>query len=287
MSNSSLQNPKSSQCATSISITNSTTKLTNTSFSTKKSSKHQGNLHTKPSHNIKPISTPLSASLNSTSRQSKNSRQQKRSNYYMYLTSFLKPKSSSLPKAVHDVNFTATIQRFEDYEKTKQTKIERLRTTQSQEKERELKNKPTINKKSKQIMQRKETDNGNDSNKRKLKGKRHLSLDLDKTITKMYEWETHRIERLKSKQKEKEQQTLGSIQSRPVINKKSKIIAKKINKNSNMNSTVNRLYKFAPEKVYQKKLLLQNILTPTFRPVIHTCPNKTVNSNKKKFTSVK
>ena len=133
----------------------------------------------------------------------------------------------------------------------------------------------------------KRKDNDNNDNKSKLKGKRHLSLDLDKTITKMYEWETQRIERLQKKQKEREQQTLGSVQSRPVINKKSKIIAKKINQNNNMKSTVNRLYKVAPEKVYQKKILLQNILMPTFRPIIHTCPNKTVNSNKKKYTSVK
>ena len=294
MSNSS---PKSSsKCVTSISI-NSTTKSNNTSFSTRKSSKHQSTLHTnKQSNNIKPISTPLNTSLNSSSFKNKNSRQQKHSNYYMYLTSFLKPKSSSLPKTTHEVNFTATIERFEEYEKTKQTKINNLRQTRSQEKEKEIQNKPTINKRSKLIMKRKDNDNkvnkvdkdGNSSNnKSKLKGKRHLSLDLDKTINKMYEWETQRIERLKNKQKEKEQKTLGSIQSRPVINKKSKIMAKKINQNNNMNSTINRLYKVAPEKVNQKKILLQNILMPTFKPIIHTCPNKTVNSNKKKFTSVK
>ena len=228
-----------------------------------------------------------------------NSRQHKHSNYYMYLTTFFKPKSSSTAKKSNDANFSSTIHRFEEYEKTKQTKITRLRLTQSQEQQKEMKAKPSINAKSKRIAKAK----GNfltrnkeystkksevstvkvDSNKdQKVKRRRHISLDLDATINKMYEWENKRLEKIKSKQKENEQQSLLHVQSRPVINKNSKKIATKLNKTNNTNSTIKRLYHADPEKTYQKKILLEHILMPTFTPRLYTCSCYWETQNKKK-----
>ena len=200
-----------------------------------------------------------------------NSRQHKHSNYYMYLTTFFKPKSSSTAKKSNETNFSSTIHRFEEYEKTKQSKIERLRVTQSQEQQKEMKDKPSINPKSKRIVKAKgnfltrnkeyltkknevTTVKDNSNKEQKVKRKRHISLDVDATINKMYEWENKRLEKLKCKQKENEQKSLINVQSRPIINKKSKKIATKLNKTNNTNSTIKRLYKAEPEKIYQKKI---------------------------------
>ena len=233
-----------------------------------------------------------------------NSRQHKHSDYYMYLTTFFKPKSSSTSKKSNDANFSSTIHRFEEYEKSKQTKIKRLRITQSQEQQKEMKDKPSINPKSKRIVKAKGNfltrnkeyltkknevsivKDNNTNKEQKIKRKRHISLDLNATINKMYEWENKRLEKIKCKQKENEQRSLINVQSRPIINKKSKKIATKLNKTNNTNSTIKRLYKAEPEKIYQKKILLEHILMPTFTPRIYTCSHYyETQIKKKKFSA--
>jgi len=88
-------------------------------------------------------------------------------------------------------------------------------------------------------------------------------VEIDQSISKLLEWENKRKEKIIKKQKEKNNE-LEKIKHVPQIDKKSKSIAKRKNKNKKEN-IFDRLAK-EDDILKEKRKILEELYTPSFKP---------------------
>ena len=214
-----------------------------------------------------------------------------------YITTF-NFSHKKIPKEEREKMFNQTYERFNKLENEKQQKLEELKKSLIEKEKKTFRQVPQINSQSKMLVKSsddfltrmKEKDKQLEKKKKtmaeeiekkekeklekeKILVQRSQKLNKDEinsSINKMYEWEQKRKEKISLEKKKNEQKTLSKIQSRPQINKKSNKIA--VQKNQLLKSTtlVDRLYKEDVEKLSQKKMILNQIYTPTFTPKINT-----------------
>jgi hypothetical protein len=205
--------------------------------------------------------------------------------------------------------FSETYKRFLDGQKKKKDKINEMKKNKEEKEKNLCYNKPKINKKSQEIasknkenfyerqkklmeekkkkevllkekIRKKEIDDINKTNillthnKEKNKNKRKNSMD--DAVKKMYEWDEKRKEKLVNKIKNKEKSMKDNIKNKPKIDKNSYLITV----NRNPNHIFNRLYIDDVLKRKEKKKLLDEIYTPSFRPNL-----RKVESPRKKYSS--
>ena len=91
----------------------------------------------------------------------------------------------------------------------------------------------------------------------------HSMVEIDQSISKLLEWENKRKEKIIKKQKEKNNE-FEKIKHVPQIDKRSKSIAKRENKNKKEN-IFDRLAK-EDDIVKEKRKILEELYTPSFKP---------------------
>ena len=94
------------------------------------------------------------------------------------------------------------------------------------------------------------------------KNKEKRKTSFDETVSKIYEWEIKRKEKINKKRKDIENNIQNNIRNIPEINKNKKYYKIKANK------FINRLYKDDISKRKENQEILNNIYTPQFQPLI-------------------
>ena len=91
-------------------------------------------------------------------------------------------------------------------------------------------------------------------------------VNVNKTINKLYEWDKKRKAKISANVKKNQEKEISKIQAVPKINNKSRKMIIKNNPHSSIDKTINRLYRDDVIKLREKKKLLKEIYTPSFRP---------------------
>lgn len=210
------------------------------------------------------------------------------------------PNSSAkcLTKEERDQMFLKTYERFNQKQKENHEKIERMKKEELKKEEKLLRKVPKINNYSKkiakteddfltrmkkndsnllkkkqqlaEIYEKKENDKINKGKIRVQRKEKANPEEIKESISKMYEWDRKRKEKIDKEKKKNEEKALSHIQSRPQINKHSNKIATSKNKQLKSGKLIDRLYKEDPDKLNKKKMLLKKVYAPSFQPKINT-----------------
>ena len=160
-------------------------------------------------------------------------------------------------------------QQIKDDFLTRQKKFNEIKNKKKKElKENLLKNEQEKINKSNFLLQKKSREyasvgNLNTSFISEISCCTHSMVEIDQSISKLLEWENKRKEKIIKKQKEKNNE-LEKIKHVPQIDKKSKSIAKRKNKNKKEN-IFDRLAK-EDDIVKEKRKILEELYTPSFKP---------------------
>ena len=215
-------------------------------------------------------------------------------------------KNSSMDNKVNssrDSKFSETYKRFIEDQKKKKLKIIQMKKNKEEKEKNLCYNKPKINKKSQEIIsktkedfytrqkrsleeqkrkeailreriKKKELDDINRTNilltRNKDMNKKRRKNSMDDKVKDFYDWDKKRKERLMFKIKNKEKSMKEICRHKPKIDKNSY----KITINRNPDQIFNRLYKDDVIRRKEKKKLLEDIYTPTFRPNLIDEKNK-------------
>lgn len=185
------------------------------------------------------------------------------------------------------INFSSTYQRFVEEQEKRKQKITQMKIAREEKEKQIYSHQPKINRKSIEMVSNAKEDfferqnkmlqeikKKNEEQKEKIKKmendkiKRTKAIlndkSVDSTVKKLYEWEEKRKEKILQKKQNMENIIKSSITTKPKIDKNSMKLAVTKNKTE----TFDRLYKDDVIKRKQKKVLLEQIYKPSFRPVL-------------------
>ena len=211
-----------------------------------------------------------------------------------------KCNSIDTKRSQNDEKFTSVYQRFIEDQKKKKEKIVQMQKSQEEHEKELCSYKPKLNKKSQEIISKNKDDfytrqkkmledkkkkeeqlreklkkeKQDEINKNNIllihcsspkdKNKKNRKKSTDDRIKNLYEWDTKRKEKLNDKIKNKEKSIKSNMKNKPKIDKYSY----KITVNRKPDEIFKRLYLDDVIKRKERKELLQQIYTPSFRPNI-------------------
>ena len=195
-----------------------------------------------------------------------------------------KCNSIDTKRSQNDEKFSSVYQRFIEDQKKKKEKIIQMQKSQEEHEKELCSYKPKLNKKSQEIISKKNKDDFYNNillthrSSTKDGNKKNRKKSADDRIKNLYEWDTKRKEKLNDKIKNKEKSIKSNMKKKPKIDKYSY----KITVNRKPDEIFKRLYIDDVIKRKERKELLQQIYTPSFRPNI--TDKKTRKKSQRKYS---